>query len=57
MSSFYLFIPRLTIGVVTISLALHKQRHAQRMSSSFLSRLRDSGRGRPPPLQLSAKVM
>ena len=34
----YLRIPRLITGVVTISRALRKQRRAQRMSSSFLSR-------------------
>ena len=34
----YLLLPHLITGVVTISRALRKQRRAQRMSSSFLSR-------------------
>lgn len=50
----YLLHPR-RIGVVTISLALRKQRRAQRMSSSFLSRPQFWSGAEPPPPQFCAK--
>ena len=55
MSGFYLLIPRLLTGVVTISRALRKQRRARRMSSSFLSQPQFWSGADPPPPQFCAK--
>ena len=51
----YLLLPHLITGVETISLALRKQRRAQRMSSSFLSRPQFWSGAEPPPPQFCAK--
>ena len=51
----YLLLPHLITGVETISLALRKQRRAQRMSSSFLSRPQFWSGADPPPPQFCAK--
>lgn len=53
----YLLLPHLITGVVTISRALRKQRRAQRMSSSFLSRPQSWSGAEPPPPQFCAKVV
>ena len=54
---FHLLLPHLITGVVTISRALRKQRRAQRMSSSFLSRPQFWSGADPPPPQFCAKVV
>ena len=51
----YIPLPRLLTGVATISRALRKQRRAQRMSSSFLSRPQFWSGADPPPPQFCAK--
>ena len=51
----YLLLPHLITGVITISRALRKQRRAQRVSLSFLSRPQFWSGAEPP--QFCAKVV